>query len=171
MVALCRRRLVPISAGATPEPDTDEDDAKGAAFPSNSGNTGSSEDPPMVPTPLPPPPEPWGVEGHEESDCDSVDSFEEMLSNPDISAREKELRLQAHSLQHLMTHLPKNRFCVYCMRAKLNKQGARRKHRPDAERPTRFGQCVTCDHMITKDVLSQGIDAERYCLTFYDDAT
>ena len=25
--------------------------------------------------------------------------------------------------------------------------------------------------MITKDVLSQGIDAERYCLTFYDDAT
>ena len=37
--------------------------------------------------------------------------------------------------------------------------------------PNRFGVCVTCDHMVTKDVNSQGIDAEKYCLTFYDDAT
>ena len=57
------------------------------------------------------------------------------------------------------------------MRAKLIRKGARAKHRPESCRPTRFGQCVTYDHMITKGLHSQGIDAERYCLTFFDDAT
>ena len=70
------------------------DNAAGSDFPSNSGNTGSSEDPPMGPTSLEqPPPETsteWGVYGNEDSDCDSVDSYE-MITNPDLPAREKEL--------------------------------------------------------------------------------
>ena len=96
-----------VTAGVHPMPDTANDVAAGAGL--SNLSSGSSEDP----SPLPPPPAPWGVEGHEESDCDSVESYEEMLSNPDMSEREKELRLQARSLAHLMMHSPKNKFCVY----------------------------------------------------------
>ena len=60
---------------------------------------------------------------------------------------------------------------MWCKRAKLYKRAARRKSRKGEARPTKFGESVTCDHMVTKDANSQGIDAEKYCLTFYDDAT
>ena len=51
------------------------------------------------------------------------------------------------------------------------RKGARSIPLANQRRPCRFGECVTCDHMITKDIVSRGIDNERYCLIFYDDAT
>ena len=107
-----------------------------------------------------------------EEEYESGDSSEEDYEMATTPEREKELRRIARSLEHAMTHLPKNLYCKWCQRAKLYKKPARRiKGRRGEIKPDHFGICVTCDHMVTKDVNSQGIDAEKYCLTFYDDAT
>ena len=65
--------------------------------------------------------------------------------------KEHALRAQAVSLQHLLTHLPKNPFCEACLRSKLNKVPARKIAKVAEEQPTSFGEKVTCDHLISKD--------------------
>ena len=84
---------------------------------------GSSSDP-VPPSIVPPPPVPPGLD--EMSEEESIDSDLDETIDPSAPEREKELRREARSLEHLMTHLPKNKYCKYCRRAKLYKKGARR---------------------------------------------
>ena len=65
-----------------------------------------------------------------------------------------------------MTHIPKNPYCVGCLRAKLNaRQARRRNHKSDANA---FGDIVTADHLIAKDEDGDGIDNGKVALVIKD---
>jgi hypothetical protein len=78
--------------------------------------------------------------------------------------REAKLKEEALSLAHMLNHLPKNPFCLHCQRAKLNKKPARSVSFNEADRPKYFGHRTTCDHLISKNDVSQGWDGERFGL-------
>ena len=67
----------------------------------------------------------------------------------------RKLRDEAMSVKHALTHLPKNPYCGAC------RQGKMRQYRAKAGAfqriTTRFGQIVTCDHMISRSVENQGL--------------
>ena len=76
-----------------------------------------------------------------------------------ISDNDKLLITEARSLRHLMTHLPKNRFCPHCQRAKITSRPARSRHAAaDDDPPKQFGDRVLVDTMIAKSEESRGID-------------
>ena len=78
----------------------------------------------------------------------------------------------AKSLTHLCTHLPKNPYCISCMRSKVNqKQKRRRRHRKHTIDAQKFGDSVTGDHLISNGVLSNGIDGEAVGFLLRDHAT
>jgi hypothetical protein len=71
----------------------------------------------------------------------------------DEEAAELTLREQAVSLEHLLTHRIKNKYCPTCVRAKLHAKPARAKgqnHNPD-EAPKAFGDQITADHIIVSE--------------------
>ena len=70
---------------------------------------------------------------------------------------------EANSLQHLMTHLPKNPHCSACQRAKMqNKPHKNKQGKKDgvAVFVTPFGTHLTADHLITQGEIDQGMDDE-----------
>jgi len=71
---------------------------------------------------------------------------------------------EATSIQHLMTHLPKNPHCKACQRAKMQKKPNRKKGGKKggidmADKP--FGTIITADHLITNSEEDRGIKGER----------
>ena len=46
---------------------------------------------------------------------------------PVVVSKEQQLRIEAKSLRHLMTHKPRNPFCAACQRAKMQSKPARSK--------------------------------------------
>ena len=89
----------------------------------------------------------------EQGDSDAEESEEE-----EIKGRgEAELRREALTARHLLTHLPKNPFCSACQRAKAQRRGARRvKVRNLRKAPEKFGDETTADHWIAKNEVSRG---------------
>ena len=85
---------------------------------------------------------PAGQASGEESDGEEIDEYDHR------GMCERDLREEAVSIAHLMTHFPKNPFCEACRRARLRrKANRRRKERVvDAEVPQVFGSSVTLDH-------------------------
>ncbi len=53
---------------------------------------------------------------------ESVSSSEE-----EVVGKKRGLKVEAISLAHLMTHMPKNRWCSACQVAKMQRKQARRK--------------------------------------------
>jgi hypothetical protein len=76
-----------------------------------------------------------------------------------------------NSLEHLLTHLPKHPHCSACQRAKLVKKHARRRRVNPDDMPTRFGEQVTADHLISSRENSVGYDGSKYAIVIYDIAT
>ncbi len=103
-----------------------------------------------------------GAPGEGEAD-DAIDTLEGGI--PDTPE-------EAKSLRHLLTHLPKSRFCPACIRAKMQKKQARRRAigNPQTE-AVNFGDECTCDHWICNNELSKGITGETVALAFKDMAT
>ena len=59
----------------------------------------------------------------------------------------KDLKLEAGSLRHLLTHLPKNPHCLSCQQAKMKQKYS---HRGALKREmAQFGEIVTCDHVVS----------------------
>ena len=84
----------------------------------------------------------------------------------------EDLKKEACSLRHLLTHIPKNPYCPACQKAKGQRRGARRvKIRCVRVTPKKFGDEVTCDHWIARNDLSRGLHGESVALTFRDRAT
>ena len=76
---------------------------------------------------------------------------------------------EAKSLRHLLTHLPKNSHCEACMRAKMVKKHARRRHAPTGpDSPTIFGDSVTADHLFSTGEKSTGTAGEQYAMVVLD---
>ena len=58
------------------------------------------------------------------SEADAPDEGGEVVEvkRPEGYRTEAQLRAEAKTLQHMMTHLPKNPFCTHCQRAKDGKR-------------------------------------------------
>jgi hypothetical protein len=63
-------------------------------------------------------------------------------------SKEARLRASARSIEHMMTHEPKNPFCEVCERCRIQRQPRRRGTLNMGEKPTVFGQQTTGDHFI-----------------------
>ena len=86
--------------------------------------------------------------------------------------RSKDLRKEAKSIRHLMTHFPKNPYCKACQIAKATdtpclKTGGS-ESAPKAEK---WGDHCTADHIDSKEEFEMGVDFEKHCLIFHDVAT
>ena len=66
---------------------------------------------------------------------------------PDLPGR-RNLQLEALSIEHFMTHLPKNRWCAPCQRAKLMTPPSFRGALGRKVRGKQFGDLVTVDHAV-----------------------
>ena len=76
-----------------------------------------------------------------ESDGDELEEYD------DRGMCERDLREEAVSIAHLMTHYPKNPFCKACQRARLRRKANRKRQEPREVTPE-FGSCVTLDHVM-----------------------
>ena len=72
------------------------------------------------------------------------------LEAAEVQSKEAKLRREAGSLDHLMTHLPKNPFCPSCKGAKMQAAPRRRgaTSREDEDAPAELVDVVTADHLI-----------------------
>eukprot|EP00972_Heterocapsa_arctica_P068983 10194281-Heterocapsa_arctica.AAC.1 len=81
----------------------------------------------------------WGGEPEDTGDLDDAP----------LGKSDKDLKAEALSREHLLTHIPKNVWCKTCARAKMNAKRARRKANKAEHQaePRVFGDLVTADHM------------------------
>ena len=85
-------------------------------------------------------------------------------------AERRDLKAEAISLQHLLTHKPKNPWCTTCSRAKATRRPCRRKSAFGAP-PEHFGDQVTADHVIAHSERSQGVTGDRAAVVVQDRGT
>ena len=78
------------------------------------------------------------------------------------------LRREACSLQHLMTHVPKNPFCDICNRARMTKRTARSHGESKHVKATKFGDHITADHLINYGERNEGGSGELVAMVFKD---
>ncbi len=90
------------------------------------------------------------------------------LSDGGNAAKEKSSRAQPKSVKRLRTHTPKNPYCQACLRAKLYRAIARRKHKVPGDGPHKFGELVSADHLIAQSEESMGLPGERDALIVVD---
>ena len=79
---------------------------------------------------------------------------------PKSKKDEASLRAEAESVQHLLSHRPKNPFCPVCQRAKMYAPHARRKGGSSTVHSKGFGDHITIDHIITKDAKDYGFEGQ-----------
>ena len=107
----------------------------------------------------------------EEDASDLADSEPEEEDPPET--RERRLKREAQTLEHMLLHEKKNPFCAHCCRGRmLKKYGHRTKDEPSEvdrpyERATEFGQIVEADNIFPAHE-SIGIDGEKTALLVRD---
>ena len=74
---------------------------------------------------------------------------------------EERLRAEAKSVQHLMTHRPKNPYCPVCQRAKMMAPHARKLGGSSTIKSEKYGDHLTIDHIITRDLRDYGFDDQK----------
>ena len=89
---------------------------------------------------------------------------------PEVQER-RNLRAEAMSLQHLLTHSVHNPYCDACVKAKLKRVPARRKHGNATDAPQKFGDLVNADYIVAQSEDSMGLTGERDALVIVDRAT
>ena len=95
-------------------------------------------------------------------------------ARPSVPLREeRDLRAEAKSLKHLMTHLPKNPYCDACQRAKMVNVKSFRHEGIDGYEFTKFGEHITLDTMVLHGLTNRGINVngETDAIVFYDFGT
>ncbi|CAE7661277.1 unnamed protein product [Symbiodinium sp. CCMP2592] len=127
-------------------------------------------------------PEPASAASDPEPPCAAVDApGEEAVEVEEDDARTKDERLKeiARSVEHQLTHIPKNKFCKTCMRSKQDALPARAlpiEHSlTDGEASESFGDRLHVDHVIVAkgrmDRNLFGLHGERVFLVAVDDHT
>jgi hypothetical protein len=98
-----------------------------------------------------------------------ADAGEEILEELEEQVTERQ---RATSIEHLLTHLPKNKYCSACQRGKMIDTQKRAKTGTDlGPSPARYGQEITCDHLVARSAAAQGVEGERNMLVVRDRAT
>ena len=100
-------------------------------------------------------------------DDDATWDDPELGSEPVASPEQRrKFREEALSAQHALTHLPKNRYCGARNQGKMPQYVAKA---GALQRPTeRFGNVVTCDHLISRSMQNRGMRGEANALTVKD---
>ena len=92
-----------------------------------------------------------GDEGKAKEHSESRDGPED-AEGTNSEASRRDLKKEALSIEHLMTHVPKNPWCPTCQRSKMQYKSHRRKSKATRkERFKHWGDCVTADHIITRN--------------------
>ena len=136
---------------------------------------------PMIPLPASPAEEAIEVQDDEdnpigedpvEDDPEPVDErLVEKPLDPKRDRGERALKEEAQSIQHLLTHTPKNPFCQACSRAKMTKRPSYSKGGSTQVEADHFGQHLTADHLVIRDDEEMDIDGARVALVVKDVAT
>ena len=87
-----------------------------------------------------------------------------------LMTKNEKLKEDATSISHMMTHVPKNPFCITCQRSKMQAKPAtdRKGKRSDgSDKPKGFGTEVTADHFIAKDAIDQPISGDKVGLVIH----
>ncbi|CAE7521448.1 unnamed protein product, partial [Symbiodinium pilosum] len=79
----------------------------------------------------------------------------------DPQTPEERLRAEAKGVQHLMTHRPKNPYCPVCQRAKMMAPHARKLGGSSTIKSDKYGDHLTIDHIITRDLRDHGFDDQK----------
>ena len=82
----------------------------------------------------------------------------------------RDLKSEALSIAHLMTHKPKNRWCMACQKAKMQHRHRRSKGGMLDADVKKFGDSITADYLIAQNELSRGITGDRDALIIKDRA-
>ena len=72
---------------------------------------------------------------------------------------------EARSLNHLLTHLPKNKCCPFCVVGKMIKDKCGSQVSDVQDKP--FGTNVTGDHLFTRES-GVGYDGSKSAMALYD---
>ena len=83
------------------------------------------------------------------------------------SRSEDELRKEAISPEHLFSHRPKNPFCPVCQKAKMLAPRSRKVGTRTIESKA-FGDHITCDHIILKDLTAFGFHDQKDAFVIKD---
>ena len=96
------------------------------------------------------------------------DSDREEDEGREIS-QEARLRAEAESIHHQFCHRPKNPYCKVCQKAKMLFPQARKKGGGSSTiSSTKYGDHVTIDHIVTKDLMDFGFQDEKVALVMKD---
>ena len=83
----------------------------------------------------------------------------------DLTTDER-LRQEATSARHMLSHIPKNKFCDICAAKERRRRAPRRAAQPE-EAYQSFGQVVTADHLVIGE-RSEGFRGERSAMVVKD---
>ena len=84
-----------------------------------------------------------------------------------VPTGKRDLKCEASSHHHLMTHKPKFPWCDVCRHATATRK-QRRKRNPGDAGHCKFGDAVTADYIDMKSDVKRGIDGERQALIVKD---
>ena len=153
---------------------------EGATSASSSGPR-EPEEPDIPPPPLPPPdvpdvapPPAHALEAPASVDPvvidDAMVDSEGWVKYDGTEKMRRDLKNEAFSLKHLLTHRPKNPWCPACTRAKMSRRPSRRQHGTHGSRapPLKFGDLVNADHVIAHSEDAMGLTGERDALVIVD---
>ena len=98
------------------------------------------------------------------------------VAGPDVAVVEDDdarhnLKLEALSLEHLLTHFPKNKYCSACQRARLRRRPIGVVRQDKGEAAVEFGDVITCDHIIASKDEAEGLLTDKTAMTIYDMGT
>ncbi len=82
----------------------------------------------------------------------------------------RDLKKEAMSAEHLLTHFPKNEYSSACQRARLRRRpiGTRSEK---VERAETFGDIIICDHIVASRDEAEGLLSDKTAMAVYDMAT
>ena len=105
----------------------------------------------------------------EDDPLQEPDSDREAEGEKDQSAsNEARLRAEADSIHHKFCHRPKNPYCKVCQKAKMYSPQARKTGGSSSITSTKYGDHITVDHIITRDMLDHGYDDQKVALVVKD---
>ena len=105
----------------------------------------------------------------EEVDVDAYDADEEVQKHQGIK---DSLMREANSVEHQITHFPKNPYCMACQWGKMQQSMGKRKGTASlGQKPEAFGDQCTADHIAKTAEHHFGINDERVALVITDRAS
>ncbi|OLP98785.1 hypothetical protein AK812_SmicGene18734 [Symbiodinium microadriaticum] len=105
----------------------------------------------------------------EDDPLQEPDSDREAEGEKDQDASsEARLRAEADSIHHKFCHRPKNPCCKVCQKAKMYSPQARKAGGSSSITSTKYGDHITVDHIITRDMLDHGYDDQKVALVVKD---